>query len=219
MDTETRPRPVSPPDIARDERGYHGEPWTDKFGRVRRPWQMHEANDGTITYGAEAIRAMNKDWEAGKMQGFQRDVGRGPQSPSPPRPVQRVTALRAPAGRAARPSTNTRTRGSRRTPSSTSSSSDDSSDLAGDPPPPASARPALAPPPTATATFIRQLRADDLHRVLTRRRDARSERAVFALGELFAWPREHIATGLSDLVADGRLTDAHGRLIVRRRAA
>jgi hypothetical protein len=32
-----------------------GEPWIDKFGRVRQPAVMHEADDGTVTYGREAL--------------------------------------------------------------------------------------------------------------------------------------------------------------------
>jgi len=70
-----------------------------------------------------------------------------------------------------------------------------------------------------TRLFLRDLRADDLHRLLVRRRDARTPEDIYRLSELFSWPREQIAVAIADLVEDGRLADtADGRLIVKRKS-
>lgn len=70
------------------------------------------------------------------------------------------------------------------------------------------------------ADYARELRADALHGIIQRRPDARTVAAVHGLGELWSWPSAAIDVAIADLVADGRVADtAHGRLIVRRRAA
>lgn len=74
---------------------------------------------------------------------------------------------------------------------------------------------------SAGATLnVAALRADALHRtLLARRDDVRTAEDIFALSELWSWPREQIDTGICDLMTDGRLADdAHGQLVVRRHA-
>src|SRR5215211_4860551 len=40
------------------DEGNVGEPWIDKFGRVRQPAVMRVADDGARTYGREAVARM-----------------------------------------------------------------------------------------------------------------------------------------------------------------
>lgn len=73
---------------------------------------------------------------------------------------------------------------------------------------------------TAHTDFARQLRADGLHRILERRRDARTVEAVHRISDVWSWPRPLIDEAIGDLVHDGLLTeDAHGRLVVHRSRA
>jgi hypothetical protein len=58
-----------------DQRGYNGQPWRDKFGRVRRPWQMLERDDGSKAYGAE-IHAAESSGCARRMSPRPRGAGR-----------------------------------------------------------------------------------------------------------------------------------------------
>ena len=93
----------------------------DNFGRPRRPWQMYEADDGTIYMGVAATIFSNSHWEAGGFAGLQRDVGHGFETQAEWRQRTHRTHViktsprrRRPHGRAARPATNARRRGSRR---------------------------------------------------------------------------------------------------------
>jgi len=68
----------------------------------------------------------------------------------------------------------------------------------------------------ASTDLARELRCSELHRVLCRRRDARTPTAVRGLGELWCWPSWAIDDALGDLSAAGVLAaDEHGRITVK----
>lgn len=62
------------------------------------------------------------------------------------------------------------------------------------------------------------MRSDALHRALLSKRPATVE-AIPRLPDLWSWSTTMIQEACADLVSDGRIAeDAHGRLIIRRRA-
>jgi len=75
--------------------------------------------------------------------------------------------------------------------------------------------------PLPTRLNVRTLRADALHRLLlTPRGRVDTVDDIPRLGDLFSWPSIQVQVAIYDLCHDGRLAeDAHGKLIVRRRAA
>lgn len=69
----------------------------------------------------------------------------------------------------------------------------------------------------ATRITLRELRANDLHRLLLRA-GPRIETVEQVPRVAFTWPRVVLDVAIADLIEDGRLAEnAHGGLIVRRR--
>jgi len=67
-----------------------------------------------------------------------------------------------------------------------------------------------------TRITLRELRADDLHRLLINAR-RRIDRIEHVPRVAFTWPRIVLDIAIADLIEDGRLAEnAHGSLIVRR---
>lgn len=100
-----RPTPQDSDRVAGEEldpRGCIGTPWVDDQGRARQPHITCYADDGTVTYGAEALGQFRRLCQANRIA---RSRARSASPPAPARPR---------AGRAPRPASNARTRGSRR---------------------------------------------------------------------------------------------------------
>ncbi len=67
-----------------------------------------------------------------------------------------------------------------------------------------------------TSISLRELRADDLHRLLVKAR-GRIDTVEQVPRVALTWPRVVLDVAVADLIEDGRLAEnAHGRLIVRR---
>jgi hypothetical protein len=83
LEPDEQIEPVDPDAEAEEwpEEAYLEEPRTNSFGRQQQAAIMRIEKDGTVTYGAEAIEAMNGHFEASAFSGIRRDVGHGPETP------------------------------------------------------------------------------------------------------------------------------------------
>jgi hypothetical protein len=101
--------------------------------------QGFEDDHGRRYFDGEAVAAANGRWEAGGFQGIERDVGHGFETHEEwsrrtyPTHVVKTPPRRRPHGRAARPATNARRRGSRRQSGSSPPRSSDDPDPEPDP--------------------------------------------------------------------------------------
>lgn len=76
----------------------------------------------------------------------------------------------------------------------------------------------MSAPDLPTRLSLRGMRSDALHRLLAspRGRSATTLKEIPGLADLFSWPRLQIEVAIADLVADGRVAEGDGRLIVKR---